>query len=135
MCSSDLIEWLEGELKGLSCALVLISHDRRFLETLSRTTVWLDRGIAQRVEIGFGQFEAWRDQKREIIILSAALVVLTLILAFQQQMAKWRAAHRWIRNGFLAFTLVWIGWIASAQLSIINVINYLRAPFERFDLG
>jgi len=57
------IEWLETELKQLSCALVLISHDRRFLETLSRTTVWLDRGIAQRVEIGFGQFEAWRDQK------------------------------------------------------------------------
>jgi ATP-binding cassette subfamily F protein uup len=57
------IEWLEAELKQLTCALVLISHDRRFLETLSRTTVWLDRGIAQRVEIGFGQFEAWRDQK------------------------------------------------------------------------
>jgi ATP-binding cassette subfamily F protein uup len=57
------IEWLETELKSLSCALVIISHDRRFLETLSRTTVWLDRGVAQRVEIGFGQFEAWRDQK------------------------------------------------------------------------
>ncbi|MDX2202609.1 MAG: ATP-binding cassette domain-containing protein [Hyphomicrobiaceae bacterium] len=57
------IEWLEAELRSLACALVIISHDRRFLETLSRTTVWLDRGVATRVEIGFGQFEAWRDQR------------------------------------------------------------------------
>ena len=42
---------------------MLISHDRRFLETLSRTTVWLDRGRARRVELGFGDFEAWRDQQ------------------------------------------------------------------------
>ena len=39
------IEWLEGELGGLRSALVLISHDRRFLTNLSRTTVWIDRGV------------------------------------------------------------------------------------------
>src|SRR3712207_892494 len=38
------IEWLESELKGLRSALVLISHDRRFLENLSQSTIWLDRG-------------------------------------------------------------------------------------------
>jgi ATP-binding cassette subfamily F protein uup len=38
------IEWLEEELSAMSGALVLISHDRRFLTRLSRTTVWLDRG-------------------------------------------------------------------------------------------
>jgi ATP-binding cassette subfamily F protein uup len=57
------IEWLERELDGRRSALVLISHDRRFLETLSRATVWLDRGHASRIEVGFGAFEAWRDQK------------------------------------------------------------------------
>lgn len=55
------IEWLEAELKGMRCALVLISHDRRFLESLSRATVWLDRGATRRIEEGFGAFEAWRD--------------------------------------------------------------------------
>ena len=55
------IEWLEGELKGLRSALVLISHDRRFLENLSRATVWLDRGRTRRIDRGFGEFEAWRD--------------------------------------------------------------------------
>jgi ATP-binding cassette subfamily F protein uup len=55
------IEWLEEELKGMAGALVLISHDRRFLETLSRTTVWLDRGQSHRLEKDFTHFEAWRD--------------------------------------------------------------------------
>ena len=44
------IEWLEARLAEQRGALVLISHDRRFLENLSRTTVWLDRGRTRRVE-------------------------------------------------------------------------------------
>ncbi|MBM6594351.1 ABC-F family ATP-binding cassette domain-containing protein [Microvirga pudoricolor] len=55
------IEWLESELKGLRSALILISHDRRFLESLSQATVWLDRGITRRLNQGFGAFESWRD--------------------------------------------------------------------------
>jgi len=56
------IEWLEAELGARRSALVLISHDRRFLSNLSRVTVWLDRGQARRIERGFGAFEAWRDE-------------------------------------------------------------------------
>ena len=56
------IEWLESELASLRSALVLISHDRRFLQNLSRTTVWLDRGRTKRLDRGFGEFEAWRDK-------------------------------------------------------------------------
>ena len=59
------IEWLEAELKGSRSALVLISHDRRFLEHLSRTTVWLSRGVTHRLERGFAEFEAWRDMRLE----------------------------------------------------------------------
>jgi len=59
------IEWLEGELKSLRSALVLISHDRRFLENLSQATIWLDRGRTRRMERGFGHFEEWRDQVLE----------------------------------------------------------------------
>jgi ATP-binding cassette subfamily F protein uup len=59
------IEWLEGELKSFRGALVLISHDRRFLENLSRATVWLDRGTARRLSAGFTEFEAWRDKVLE----------------------------------------------------------------------
>jgi ATP-binding cassette subfamily F protein uup len=57
------IEWLEGYLAGQKGALVIISHDRRFLENLSRATVWLDRGRTRRVELGFSGFETWRDEQ------------------------------------------------------------------------
>ncbi|MEC9343338.1 MAG: ABC-F family ATP-binding cassette domain-containing protein [Pseudomonadota bacterium] len=56
------IEWLEAELRAMRSALVLISHDRRFLSALSRRTVWLDRGGARTLEKGFDAFEAWRDE-------------------------------------------------------------------------
>src|SRR3954470_23325453 len=59
------IEWLEGELKGLLSARVLSSHDRRFLESLSQSTLWLDRGITRRMERGFSAFESWRDEVLE----------------------------------------------------------------------
>ena len=53
------------ELGSSRSALVLISHDRRFLEKLSRATVWLDRGVTRRIEKGFASFEEWRDQVLE----------------------------------------------------------------------
>ena len=56
------IEWLEGELASLSSALVLISHDRRFLSNLSRRTLWIDRGETRLLDKGFAAFEAWRDE-------------------------------------------------------------------------
>ena len=59
------IEWLEAELKGLRSALVLISHDRRFLTNLSRRCVWIDRGATRSLGKGFGEFEAWRDLQLE----------------------------------------------------------------------
>ena len=56
------IEWLEGELESRRCALVIISHDRRFLSNLSRSTAWLDRGQIRQIDRGFSAFEAWRDE-------------------------------------------------------------------------
>jgi len=55
------IEWLERELAGMNSALVLISHDRRFLSNLTRRTLWLDRGETRALDQGFAAFEAWRD--------------------------------------------------------------------------
>ena len=59
------IEWLEAELAASRAAIVLVSHDRRFLERLSRQTVWLDRGRTRTLPKGFGAFEAWRDELLE----------------------------------------------------------------------
>ncbi len=59
------IEWLEDELRASRSALVLISHDRRFLSNLTRKTLWLDRGRTRLLDQGFDGFEAWRDEVLE----------------------------------------------------------------------
>ena len=85
------IEWLEAELKTTRSALILISHDRHFLEALTNRTVWLDRGHARRLNAGFGDFESWRDQLlNEEEIAQAAL---------EQQIAT---EEHWMRHGVTA---------------------------------
>ena len=58
----EAIAWLEEELKSTRAAYVIISHDRAFLNALTRATLWIDRGQVRRQEIGFQGFEAWRDK-------------------------------------------------------------------------
>ncbi|MEP5153796.1 ABC-F family ATP-binding cassette domain-containing protein, partial [Planktotalea sp.] len=57
----EAIRWLEEELRTTRTAFVLISHDRAFLNALTRATLWVDRGQVRRQEKGFEHFEAWRD--------------------------------------------------------------------------
>ncbi|MEE9209517.1 MAG: ABC-F family ATP-binding cassette domain-containing protein, partial [Kiloniellales bacterium] len=55
------IEWLEAELLRFTGALLIVSHDRAFLNRLSSATLWLDRGRLRRLDKGFGHFEAWAE--------------------------------------------------------------------------
>src|SRR5438105_5296752 len=79
--------------------------------------------------------EAWSDARVNIAILAALLSLLTIIFIFQAALARVRLAHRLVRTGFLAVVLVWLGWTAGVQLSIVNVVNYLRAPFSHVEIG
>ncbi len=56
------IIWLQQELNSLKSAMIIISHDRRFLSDLTKACVWIDRGAAKRLNQGFSSFEAWRDK-------------------------------------------------------------------------
>jgi len=56
------IEWLEGELLSFRGGLLLISHDRAFLNRLAKRTLWLDRGTVRATERGFSEFEAWQAE-------------------------------------------------------------------------
>ena len=85
------IEWLERELASRQAALIIISHDRRFLANLSRITVWLDRGKARRIERGFSDFEAWRDD-----------VLAQEERDFQKLDRKIEAEEHWMRYGVTA---------------------------------
>ena len=59
------IEWLEKVLLQSRAAIVLISHDRRFMENVSRQTLWLDRGRTKIMRRNFKHFENWRDDVLE----------------------------------------------------------------------
>jgi len=56
------IDWLEGWLDRYNGAFVVISHDRTFLKRLTRSTIWLDRGILRRKDVGFGGYDAWEEK-------------------------------------------------------------------------
>ncbi|MCK0068768.1 ATP-binding cassette domain-containing protein [Kordiimonas laminariae] len=56
------IEWLEGYLKAWRGAIMLISHDRAFLNNLTSATLWLDRGKIRRMDDKFEKFEGWQEK-------------------------------------------------------------------------
>jgi NosR/NirI family nitrous oxide reductase transcriptional regulator len=95
-----------------------------------------DIGLSLDAEVGVPAWvDAWKDAKVNVVILAVLLSVLTLIFIFQAQLARYRLAHRLVRNGFLLIVLVWLGWTAGVQMSTVNVINYMMAPFNHFDIG
>jgi ATP-binding cassette subfamily F protein uup len=55
------IDWLEAWLGSYKGAFIAISHDRTFLKRLTKATLWLDRGLLRRKEVGFGGYEAWEE--------------------------------------------------------------------------
>ncbi|GAB6051589.1 ATP-binding cassette domain-containing protein [Magnetospira thiophila] len=55
------IQWLEDVLGRFNGAFVAISHDRAFLNMLTRATLWLDRGRVRRMDKGFADFEGWSE--------------------------------------------------------------------------
>jgi len=55
------IQWLETYLNHFKKALLIISHDRRFLEKTSRSIIWLDRGQTRRINKGYAYFDQWMD--------------------------------------------------------------------------
>lgn len=78
---------------------------------------------------------AWADQWRQVTALCVLLAGLTWALIAQKRAT---ANMRWFRLGrlgFLAITLVWVGWIAQGQLSIVTVLGLVKAIFHGSDLG
>src|SRR5690242_5883080 len=90
------IEWLEQELATMRSGIVLISHDRRLLERISRATVWLDRGITRALDQGFAHFEAWRDTVLEQEELERHK--LTRKIAMEEEWLRYGVTARRKRN-------------------------------------
>ncbi len=74
----------------------------------------------------------WRDRVWEVTVLLVALVMLSLILLFQDWLTRRPALLKRVRTAFLLFTLFFIGWYTLAQLSIIHVLTFINAILHQF---
>jgi len=76
---------------------------------------------------GLGLRSIWASRAGDIAILAGGLVVLAFALARRKMLARSPRAFKIFRLAFLAFTLVFIGWIAQAQLSIVWLFGLIKA--------
>lgn len=74
----------------------------------------------------------WEKKQRQVAVLAAGLILLTGIFFFQTFATKNERVFKIIRTSFLVFTLVFIGWYADAQLSVVNVLAVFSALFSNF---
>lgn len=85
------IDWLQRELAELKCALILISHDRRFLRESVDSIAELDRGHLTVWQGDYAGFLRYRDEAETAEARSNAL--------FDKKLAQ---EERWIRQGIQA---------------------------------
>jgi NosR/NirI family transcriptional regulator, nitrous oxide reductase regulator len=74
----------------------------------------------------------WRDKAGSVAVLSMMLAALTAVLVFQDTLVRSQRRYRIIRYAFLAVTLVWLGWYAGAQLSVVNVLTFVHSLMSEF---
>ncbi len=85
------VERLEATLRAFRGALLVVSHDRRFLETVSTRCAWLRRGRVLQLERGFSDFEAWAEATAEAEARE-----------LQRMNTLFRAETRWLARGVTA---------------------------------
>ena len=76
--------------------------------------------------------QMWRRNTASIVITALAIALLTVIFFFQNALVRRPLFYTWVRRAFLAFTLVWLGWYANAQLSVVNVLTFANALVTGF---
>ncbi|MBN7770874.1 NosR/NirI family protein [Marinobacter daepoensis] len=76
--------------------------------------------------------QVWYQKQFQVIVLGLGIAVLLFILFFQDWLVQKPRMMRWIRHGFLAYTLFFIGWYALGQLSIVNVLTFANSLISGF---
>ncbi|MBS3651609.1 regulatory protein NosR [Pseudaminobacter sp. 19-2017] len=74
----------------------------------------------------------WKMNTVSIVITVAGLLVLTAIFFFQGWLVRRPKLFGWVRRGYLLFTLIWLGWYANAQLSVVNVLTFTNSLITDF---
>ncbi len=75
---------------------------------------------------------AWQRKRGAVVGVGLLLTVLALILFLQEAFVRRPRLWRWGRTAFLAVTLVWLGWIAGGQLSVVHVVAFVQSLLSGF---
>lgn len=76
--------------------------------------------------------QIWQAKKAQIIVVGIALTILLLVFLFQDWIVRYEKWYDRFRIAFLTFTLVYIGWYAQAQLSVVNTLTLFSAILTDF---
>ncbi|MGY8635170.1 4Fe-4S binding protein [Bradyrhizobium sp. 14AA] len=74
----------------------------------------------------------WRSNTVSIGVTALMLAALTGIFFFQNLLVRRPVFYNWVRRAYLAFVLVWLGWYANAQLSVVNVMTFANSLVTGF---
>ncbi|WP_461517185.1 4Fe-4S binding protein [Porticoccus sp.] len=77
----------------------------------------------------------WKNRLVEVVILLASLVILTGIFVFQHKLTRYPKLFHRLRWGYLWFTLLFVGWYAQGQLSVVNIFTIFQALLDDFNLS
>jgi NosR/NirI family nitrous oxide reductase transcriptional regulator len=69
----------------------------------------------------------WKSRVAELMVLVAALALLSCALVMQRRLTADGKVFMWFRRGFLVFTVGFIGYYAQGQLSIVNLTGLIQA--------
>ena len=72
----------------------------------------------------------WEQRRGDLAILIAGLLVLTVALIYQKKVSATQRRLTTYRIIYLAFTLVFVGWAAQGQLTIVNITSLASALLE-----
>ncbi len=111
----------------VSRALQLVAESRGILSSQTDTSITpatMDEKSLWR--------SAWAEKSFQISVLGSALVLLLLILLFQDWLVRRPVLLAYVRDTYLVFTVVFIGWYALAQLSVLNVFTFIQALTHEF---
>ena len=132
---------MEGAKDGNAAGVAMFTlpyrvPDRFITEPLIQTVsdIGVEMSLVQAAK-GIDWRSVWRNRPEQIATLFATLIVLTVILSAQETIARRKRLHRWVRIGFLAWVLIWMGWYVGAQVSIIHLLNIAQSLVDDFDWG
>lgn len=76
----------------------------------------------------------WASRIPVLIVLVISLILVTAIFVYQHRLSSNERLFRWVRWGFMFYTLFFIGWYTQGQLSVVNIYPIVQDLFDGFDI-